>query len=254
MRILPPLAVTALFIAAWHFGVAWFDVPAYLLPSPWAVLVALKAGLVDGVLWPHIWATVSALLLGYLVGCALALALATLVAEFTLVERAFYPLIVALQSVPKVALAPLIIVWFGFELESKVVMVALICFFPCFVNAVIGLKGCNPNLLDLYRAFGASRLQILFKVKWPSALTSIFAGLEISIVMALLGTVVAEFVSSREGLGHTIQASTVDLNVAMMFACVVILAAIGVTSTQLIALVRRKVAFWETQGRPTIRT
>lgn len=249
MRILPPLVVTVLFLAAWHFGVTLFDVPAYLLPSPLAVLENLKIGLIDGVLWPHIWATLSALLLGYFVGCGLALVLATLIAEFPLVDRAFYPLVVALQSVPKVALAPLIIVWFGFELESKVIMVALICFFPCFVNAVIGLKSANPNLIDLYRAFGASRAQILFKVKWPSALTSVFAGLEISIVMALLGTVVAEFVSSREGLGHTIQASTTDLNVAMMFACVAILSAMGVISTQIISLVRRKVAFWEERKR-----
>ena len=253
-RILPPVAVTLLLLAAWHFGVIWFNVPSYLLPAPLAVLEALKVGLIDGLLGPHVWATVKALVLGYVVGCSMALILATVVSEFPLLERAFYPLIVAFQSVPKVALAPLIIVWFGFELESKVVMVALICFFPCFVNAVIGLKSCNPNLIDLYRAFGASRLQILFSVKWPSALASVFGGLEISVVLALLGAVVAEFVSSREGLGHMIQASTVDLNVAMMFACVTILAAIGVISTQFINLVRRRVAFWERQIAPSIRT
>ena len=253
-RILLPLAVTAFLIAAWRFGVVWFDVPTYLVPTPDAVLAALKDGLIGGLLWPHIWATVSALALGYVAGCAMGLLLATLVSEFRLLERAFYPLIVAFQSVPKVALAPLITVWFGFELESKVVMVALICFFPSFVNTIIGLKSCDPNLINLYRAFGASRMQILFSVKWPSALTTIFAGLEISVVLALLGTVVAEFVSSRAGLGHMIQASTVDLNVAMMFACVIVLAVIGVILTHLITLVRRRVAFWERETAPSIRT
>jgi NitT/TauT family transport system permease protein len=180
--------------------------------------------------------------------------LATAVSEYILVERAFYPLIVAFQSMPKVALAPIIIVWFGFEIESKIVMVALICFFPCFVNAVVGLKSCNPNLIDLYRAFGASRLQILFSVKWPSALSAVFAGLEISIVLALLGAVVAELVASRRGLGHVIEASTVDFNVAMMFACVIILAAIGVIGTQIITWLRRRIAFWDRQVTTSIMT
>ena len=254
LGVLLPLAVTVLFVAAWHFGVVWFNVPSYLLPTPLAVLDALKAGLIDGALWPHIWATVSALLLGYAAGCIAALILATVVSEYPLLERAFYPLIVAFQAAPKVALAPLIVVWFGFELESKVVMVALICFFPTFVNAVTGLKSCDPNLIDLYRAFGARRGQILFSVKWPAALGAVFAGLEISVVLALLGAVVAEFISSREGLGHMIQASTVDLNVAMMFACVIILSVIGVICTQIIGLARRRLAFWERKAAPAIRT
>lgn len=252
--VLLPLLTTALFIAFWNYAVIWFDIPNYLVPSPWLVLLALDQGLIQGMLWPHIGATVSAVVLGYIVGCAAALALATFVSEYALLDRALYPLVVAFQSVPKVALAPLIIVWFGFELESKVVMVALICFFPCFVNAVIGLKSCNPNLLDLYRAFGASRLQILFSVKWPSALSTIFAGLEISIVLALLGAVVAELVASRRGLGYVIQASTVDFNIAMMFACVIVLAAIGVISTQLIIWLRRRIAFWDHQATTTIVT
>jgi NitT/TauT family transport system permease protein len=252
--ILLPLATTALFIAFWNYSIVWFDVPNYLVPTPYAVLLALKEGLIDGMLWPHIGATVLAVVLGYVAGCATALFLATFVSEYVILDRALYPLVVAFQSVPKVALAPLIIVWFGFELQSKIVMVALICFFPCFVNAVIGLKSCNPNLLDLYRAFGASRLQILFSVKWPSALSTIFAGLEISVVLALLGAVVSELVASRRGLGYVIQASTVDFNMAMMFACIIILAAIGVISTQLITWTRRRIAFWDHQSTTTIVT
>jgi NitT/TauT family transport system permease protein len=252
--ILLPVATTALFIALWHYSVVWFEVPSYLVPTPAAVLLALKQGLIVGVLWPHIAATVTALALGYAVGSLSGLVLATLVSEYVLLERAVYPLIVAFQSVPKVALAPVIIVWFGFELESKVIMVALICFFPCFVNAVVGLKSCDPNLIDLYRAFGASRMQILFSVKWPSALSTVFAGLEISIVLALLGAVVSELVASRQGLGHVIEASTVDFNVAMMFACVIVLAAIGVIATQIITLIGRRVAFWERRASASIVT
>lgn len=248
-----PAATAALFILIWQVGVRYLSIPSYLIPTPWSVVLMLWQGLIGGELWPDIWATVAAIAIGYAVGCALAFVCAACVSEFPLVDRAFYPLIVAFQSVPKVALAPVIVVWFGFDLPSKVVLIALICFFPCFVNTVIGLKSCPPDLIDLYRAFGARRGQIFWSIKLPSATTSIFAGLEISVVLALLGAVVAEFVSSRRGLGHVIAASSADFNVAMMFACIVILSVIGVISSQLIGLLRRRVAFWDavtTNTRP----
>jgi NitT/TauT family transport system permease protein len=250
-NVLLPLGTTVVFLVVWHYSIQWFSLPAYLIPTPFSVLLALKRGLIDGTLWPHIWATTTALLIGYVIGCASAVLLAVVVSESWYVERAIYPLVVAFQSVPKVALAPIIIVWFGFELESKVVMVALICFFPCFVNSLVGLKSCNPNLIDLYRAFGASRMQILFAVKLPSATSAIFAGLEISIVLALLGAVMSELVASSRGLGHVIEASGVDFNVAMMFACVIVLAAIGVIASQIITFVHYRVAFWDRQRTTT---
>jgi len=243
--ILLPFATAAALILVWEFSVRWLQIPTYLLSPPSAIILELKRGLVDGLLWRDIGATLFAFLTGYVVGCSIALIAATLIAEFRTLERAVYPVIVALQSVPKVALAPLIIVWFGFDLQSKVVMVALICFFPTFVSSVVALKSCNPNLVDLYRAFSASRWRIFTDVKLPAAFGGIFAGLQISVVLALLGTVVAEFVSSRHGLGHTIAASTVDLNVAMMFACVVILSAIGVTATQILKFAHHRIVFWE---------
>jgi NitT/TauT family transport system permease protein len=251
--VLIPSVTALLFLVVWQVGVGLLTVPSYLIPTPLAVLSMLYTGLFNGFLWPHIGATVSAILLGYAVGCVLAFIAAAAVSEFSLLERAFYPLIVAFQSVPKVALAPVIVVWFGFDLASKVVLIALICFFPCFVNTVVGLKSCPTDLIDLYRAFGANRAQIFWSIKVPSALTSIFAGLEISVVLALLGAVVAEFVSSRNGLGHVIQAASADFNVALMFASIVILSLIGVLSSQFIAGIRRRVAFWE-PGQSITRT
>ena len=168
--ILLPAATAILFLVVWQVGVRFLSVPAYLIPTPLAVLGMLWTGLAGGNLWPDIGATVSAIAVGYVVGCALAFVAASVVGEFPLLDRALYPLIVAFQSVPKVALAPVIVVWFGFDLGSKVVLIALICFFPCFVNTVIGLKSCPPDLIDLYRAFGASRNQIFWSIKLPSAL------------------------------------------------------------------------------------
>jgi NitT/TauT family transport system permease protein len=250
-RILLPLAATAAFIALWQVSTQWLGVPSYLIPSPYSVMMALRVGLIQGTLWPHIWATFSALSLGYVVGCAGALALAALMSEIPVIEQAFYPLIVAFQAVPKVAMAPVIIVWLGFGIESKVAMVALICFFPCFLNALLGLKSHNQNLVDLYRAFGANRGQIFCSVKLPSAAAAIFAGIEISVVLALLGVVMSELVASRAGLGHVIAAAGADFNVAMMFACIVILSVIGVIAAFLIATLRRKLVFWEGAGRPS---
>jgi len=248
VNLLLPLATVTILILFWHYGIKLFQVPAYLVPSPLSVLEALNRGLIGGTLWPHILATLTAIVTGYIVGCTMALVISALVSEFDILERAVYPVIVGFQSIPKVALAPILVVWFGFDLGSKVVMVALICFFPCFVNAVIGLKSYSPELIDLYRAFGASRWQIFWRVKVPSAAGHIFAGLQISVILALLGTVVAELVASRRGLGHVIAASGLDFDVAMMFACVVILATMGVLASQTILLIHRRIVFWESRS------
>jgi NitT/TauT family transport system permease protein len=245
VNMLLPIVTSILLVAAWQFSVWAFSVPAYLIPPPLDVLIALKAGLIGGTLWPHIAATTTAILIGYALGCSSALLSAAVVAEFPLFRRAVYPLIIAFQAIPKVALAPLLVVWFGFDLASKVVMIALICFFPTFVNAFVGLSSYDRNLADLYKTFGAGRWQILASIKIPSALGAIFAGLEISVVLALLGAVLAEIVASRRGLGYVIQSSGVDFNIALMFACIVILGAIGVILSQIVILARRKFAFWE---------
>jgi NitT/TauT family transport system permease protein len=251
-QILLPTLATVVLIAIWQVATEWLGIPSYLIPSPLKVLSALQSGLIQGTLWPHIWATFSAFLLGYLAGCIGALALAAIISEVSWLEQATYPLIVAFQAIPKVALAPVIIVWFGFGIESKIVMVGLICFFPCFLNALVGLKSHNHNLVDLYRAFGASRRQIFLSVKLPSAATTIFAGLEISVVLALLGVVMSELVASRAGLGHVIAAAGADFNVAMMFACIIILSVMGVLAAMLIAAVRRRVVFWERAGASSL--
>jgi NitT/TauT family transport system permease protein len=165
--------------------------------------------------------------------------------ESRAVERTLYPFVVALQSMPKVALAPLIIVWFGFGIESKIVMVALVCFFPMFINTAVGLKQTNPALLDLMSAFSASRWHVLTRIKIPSAAGHIFAGLQIAVVLGLIGSVVAEFVSSTKGLGHLINASAVNLETNTMFAALLSLAVLGILGSQAIRLIHAKVVFWD---------
>ncbi|MGE0340988.1 MAG: ABC transporter permease [Xanthobacteraceae bacterium] len=242
--IVPTVAVITFFVL-WHYAVTWFQVPSYLLPTPKTVIEAFVDGYSSGRYLPHLLATLTEMVLGYLIGCTIALIMGALVAEWNLLERIVYPFVVALQSVPKVALAPLLIVWFGFGLSSKVVLVALICFFPVFINSTTGFKSSDPNLLRLYRAYKASRKTIFLNVKLPSAAESIFAGLQIAVVLALIGAVVGEFISARAGLGFLIQSSTLNFDVSTMFAAIVSLSIIGVTFTFVLRKLQNLIVHWK---------
>jgi len=240
-----PLAAFVALVVAWDVAIRVFKVPNFILPTPQSVLEALQRGYVQGQFWPHFFFTFQSMLAGYAAGCSAAFALGCLFAESRAVERTLLPFVVALQSMPKVALAPLIIVWFGFGIESKIVMVALVCFFPMFINTVVGLKQTSPALLDLMAAFSASRWHVLTRIKIPSAAGHVFAGLQIAIVLGLIGAVVAEFVSSTRGLGHLINAAAVNLETNVMFAALVSLAALGVVGSQVVRFLHAKIVFWD---------
>ncbi|MGB6056596.1 MAG: ABC transporter permease [Burkholderiaceae bacterium] len=239
-------SITALILLLlWIVSIRVFGVPNYLLPAPESVLAALKTGYIDGTYWPHFLFTLQSTVYGYLIGCTLALLIGAVLAESKTFEQFIYPYIIALQSTPKVAIAPLILVWFGFGMASKVVMVALMSFFPMFINTVVGIRQTNPAMLDLMKVFSASRSHVFFHVKLPAAAGHIFAGLQISVVLSLIGAVVSEFISSTKGLGYLIQSASVNLDVATMFACLFSLIVIGLSGTQLIRFLHRRLVFWD---------
>jgi len=240
----PSLTFVALLLV-WQGVTTSGSVPDYLIPPPSRVGAAMWTVYTTGTILPHLAATATEMILGFTAGSIAALIAACIVAEFREVERCVYPFIVALQSVPKVALAPLLIVWFGFGIASKVVLVGLICFFPVFVNAMTGLQAARPELVDLYRAFSATRWRIFWDVKLPSAAGAIFAGLQVGLVLALLGAVVGEFVAAQEGLGSLIQASSLNFDVPVMFVCIVTLAALGATASAIVRALHRRIVFWE---------
>lgn len=246
LSVILPLAALAVLLIVWDRAVVLLEVPTYLLPRPGDVGVSLWSGYVTGgTYWKHLATTLYEMVVGYAIGCSVALVAGAIVAESRWIERTLMPLVIAIQSIPKVALAPLLIVWFGFGVSSKMVLVALICFFPVFINCFYGFRSANPDLLRLYRAFGSSRLHVFRQVKLPSAAASIFAGLQIAVVLALIGAIVGEFVSAKEGLGYLIQSSTLSFDVATMFASVVSLSAIGITASSLVRFVHARVVFWE---------
>ena len=240
-----PLITVAFLIACWQLAVSEFSIEDYILPEPWLVVTSITDGFRAGGFMGHLWATAEATVLGYVLGCGLAFLIGVAVAESATFDKFVYPCVVALQSMPKVALAPLILVWFGHEIESRIIMVGLICFFPMFVNTVVGIRQTDPELLDLCRAFSASRRYVFFNAKLPSAAGEIFAGLQIGVVLALIGAVVAEFVASERGIGHMIDSAAVSLTVSNMFAGVIILAVMGVIGTATVRFVERRVVFWE---------
>ncbi|ARP81627.1 ABC transporter permease [Bordetella genomosp. 8] len=243
-----PLISVAVLIAIWHWSIQAFAIPDYLLPPPGAVFGALYGGFADGTLWPHIWATLAESLAGYAIGCGLAVLLGALLAESRTFERFLYPLLVGLQAMPKVALGPIILVWFGFGMSSKVVLVALVCFFPLFVNTINGIKRTDTELLDACRAFSASRAYLLLHVKLPAAAGDIFSGLQIGVAMALIGAVVGEFLSAQKGLGYLIASASVSMSLATMFAGVLLLAVIGLAGSMLMRQIHQRVVFWESRG------
>ncbi len=243
--LVPPLVTLSVILAAWSYATGPGGLPPYLLPAPSAVAQALWSGLASGEFWPHIVFTMSSTLIGYAIGSILAIVAGVLVAESQLFERFVFPYIVAIQATPKVALAPLILVWFGFGLASKVVLVALICFFPLLVNTIGGIRRTDPELVAMARSFSRPSWWIFLHIKLPAAAGAIFAGLEIGIVLALIGAVVGEFVAAERGVGYLIGAATVNMNVAAMFAGVLILAVFGVFSSFAVRAVQRRVVFWE---------
>lgn len=246
-----PLIALVLFGIAWTLSIRLFDIPGYILPSIGDVGSALHRGYVQGAYWEHFRFTLASMVFGYAAGCGAAFVLGCLFAEFRVIERVLYPYVLALQSMPKVALAPLILVWFGFDMASKVVMVALVCFFPMFINTAVGLKSASEPLLDLMKAFSASRWHVLTRIKIPSAAGHIFAGLQISVVLGLIGAVVAEFVSSTKGLGYLINSATVTLDTGTMFAALVSLALLGIVGSQVVKWLHRRVVFWDRSGGAT---
>jgi NitT/TauT family transport system permease protein len=234
---------------AWELYVVWAQVPSVIIPRPTAILRALFLGLTANPTSrasyiPHLFATLKEVLAGYALGSLLGLLLAIASVRFRLFEVLVRPLVVAFQSVPKIALAPLMLVWFGFGFNSKFALVTIATFFPIFVNGLTGFRSVDVGLVRMMRSFQASTWQIFSKVQFRTALPFIFAGLEIGIVHAVTSAIAAEFLGGQEGLGVRIIQSEQTLDVASIFAVLVLLAIMGGVLHALVGQVRKRVVTW----------
>jgi NitT/TauT family transport system permease protein len=239
------LLLVAATLAVWEALVRLFAVPAFILPAPTRIFGALYRGLVSALYVDHLWVTLIETLLGFVLGSALAFLLGVAVALSRRVEYFLYPFIVMFQAMPKVALAPLIIVWFGLGLTSKVINAALVAFFPLMVNTIVGLRSADEDRINLMRSLAATRGQIFWMLQLPNAMPYIFAGLEIAMIFALIGAIVAEFVGAQSGLGMLIQSMNFTMDVAGQFSVLLILSVLGLLLNSVVAVVRRRVLFWD---------
>jgi NitT/TauT family transport system permease protein len=217
----------ALLLLAWEWASRGFGLSALVLPAPSLIAQALWQGLASGYFWPHIRSTGLELLAGLATGCVIGFASGVAMAESAVLRGLLMPYVVVSQVVPKLALMPLFIVWFGFGMTSTVVITALICFFPLMENTLTSLQQVAPERLELFRMLGATRAQTLLRLKLPSGLPGILAGLRVAVVLALVGAVVGEFIGTSRGLGALVIASQGMMDTPLMFAVLVLIALLG---------------------------
>jgi NitT/TauT family transport system permease protein len=232
------------FLAIWEILVRVFNISHIILPKPSSIFSNLIIIIQRGLLQKNLGITLYEILIGFLIGGIIGIVLGTLVALSSFLNRIIYPFIVAFQSIPKVAIAPLMVIWFGFGVESKIVMTIIISFFPVLVNTIAGLRASDQSQLDLMTSLAATKWQTFRYVRLPNSLPYIFAGLEIGIVLSVIGAIVGEFVGASKGLGYLMMFFNARLDVASVFAILLVLGVLGYLLQSLMTLIRRRVAFW----------
>jgi NitT/TauT family transport system permease protein len=238
------LATFAVFVIGWEGIVRGFGIPKIVLPPPSAVVVAFWESLREGELHWHLAVTLYEVLAGFVVGSIGGLVLGFVIALSPLMERIFYPYVVAFQTVPKVAVAPIIVIWFGYGVSSKVVITATIAFFPLLANTIMGLRAAPQDQIEMMVSYTASRWQVFRMVRLLQALPYIFVGLDVAIVLSVIGAIVGEFVGAKAGLGYLILQKNFNFDMAGTFAILIILSVIGVGLHALIGVAQRHIVFW----------
>jgi ABC-type nitrate/sulfonate/bicarbonate transport system permease component len=243
---LAPALVLLVFLAAWQFLPPALGVETFILPTP----TRIAQQLVDdwSLLWPALLVTLKEILLGFALAFLIAMVLGFLVAHSRVINRAIYPLLVASQTVPVIAIAPVFIIWFGYGTTPKVIITALICFFPLTVNTVAGYAAVDPDARMLFRAHDATRFQTFRMLSLPSALPSIFAGVKISVTLSVIGATIGEWVGSEAGLGYVILQASSQIITARVFAAITLLSLTGIALFVIATIVERIMLPWRSAG------
>jgi NitT/TauT family transport system permease protein len=230
-------------IIGWEIAVRVTNAPVYIIPSPSRIAQEF------GDYWPRLLVnagfTLSEVLIGFLCAILVGVPLAVLVTYSRAAERSIYPLIVASQTIPKVAIAPLLLAWFGYGMTPKIVIVVLLSFFPIVINTVVGLKSSSAEMLYLAQSMGASGWQTFWKFRLPQALPYIFAGLKLATVLSVIGAVVAEFIGADRGLGYVIVVAGSSFDIARQFAAIIAISAIGMIFFAIIEFIEKLVVPWK---------
>jgi len=238
--ILTPAAFLTVFVIGWEIAVRVLHTPTYLVPKPSQLPGAIPPGV-----WTHIWTTTKEVVLGFALANAVAFASAVAFAQSPLLERGLYPIAIALKTTPLVAIAPLLVLWFGTGLESKVVAAALISFFPMLVNTIKGIRSIGADEDELFVALRARRVDRLLRLQLPTALPYVFAALKISSSLAVVGAIVGEFVGAKAGLGFLILQSSYHLDSPQLFVSIILAALLGFALFATVSVVERATCTWD---------
>jgi ABC-type nitrate/sulfonate/bicarbonate transport system permease component len=247
-----PLAVVLALLGLWQLAASWdviadaLSIEPFLVPSPSDVASSLWTD--RELLAENAWVTVQEVLLGSAIALLAGSAFAIALHLSDVLRRALYPLLVASQTVPVIAIAPILVVWLGFGLGPKLAIIALICFFPITVNALDGLRAVDPELPRMMRTLDASRIQTLLRVEIPSALPFLLSGAKIAAVISVIGAVFGEWSGADQGLGHLILVAQGQVQTARVFAAVAVLSALAILLFGGLALVERRLAWWRPGG------
>lgn len=236
-RVVYPIAAVIVLLAAWELGRDMVGLPRFLLPSPTEILDAMLRN--RAMLLREAWVTGLEVVLGFALSVAIGIPLAVAIFQSPLFSKSVYPILVSFQAVPKFAVAPLFIVWFGFGMLPKVLIAFLIAFFPVVINTVMGLASIEREKIHLARSIGLSKFETFRLIRFPNALPSIFAGLKISITLAVVGAVVGEFVGGNAGLGYTLMLANGSMDTALLFAAIFALSFLGYALFWLVELAER---------------
>jgi len=243
MSIAIPIFTLAIIIATWEIIDMTLGIRKILLPAPHEIALAFKDNW--RILFKETGITMLESVLGFILGTVIAFMLATSFVYSLNIRLALYPYAVALKSTPLIAIAPLLVLWFGNGLVSKIVMASLVSFFPVLVNSVDGLLSIDKESIDLMKSLSASRWQIFWKIRFPSCLPNLFSSLKIASSLAVVGAVIGEFTGSVSGIGHLINTSSYYLETDLMFAGIFFISLSGIIFFGIISLLEKKIVFWE---------
>ncbi|MFQ5930940.1 MAG: ABC transporter permease [Nitrospiraceae bacterium] len=238
-----PLGIGAVVVLIWQVLVQALEIPEAILPTPLKIIDTII--LRSEILLHHTWPTTRECLIGFGLAVGVGVGLGVLLALSRFFRNGVYPLIVAFQVMPKVALAPLFIVWFGLGMTSRIMLAFVIAFFPMVVNTLAGIQSADPVMVRMARAFNASRWHIFRKIEFPNALPYIFSGLKIGITFAVIGIIVAEFVTAQEGLGYLIVFSEGNVDTPMLMAALTVLSVVGVILYGAVVGLEKLVIRWD---------
>lgn len=243
-EVMPPISLFVITLIGWILTVRLEWISDLILPDPLSIAIAFYELAITGLVWPHLWATMLATVGGFVIGSGIAISLAVASGFSQVIRKMVYPYMVALQAMPRIAVAPIVITWLGFGLSPKVALAALICFFIVYINMLTGLMSVDAESLELFRSLRASRRQVFFELMLPTAMPVLFAGLKTAMTLALIGAIVAEFVSANRGLGLLIQRFSFQLNMSEAFAVLIGLMFLGLGLFGLMEYIDRRFVFW----------